>query len=87
MRSHTWPYKAGSPCHTLPRPGGAELPDITGRTLAARLSTSLGQQVVIENKPGAGGAIGADWMGRDLHPMAVALCWQQASTRWVEPGA
>src|SRR5262249_14376109 len=41
------PYAAGGPIDTL------------ARILAARLSEILGQQVVIENMPGAGGMTGA----------------------------
>jgi tripartite-type tricarboxylate transporter receptor subunit TctC len=37
-------------------PGG--IADITGRPLAASMSKVLGQQVVVENKAGAGGAVG-----------------------------
>jgi tripartite-type tricarboxylate transporter receptor subunit TctC len=37
-------------------PGG--IADITGRPLAATMSKVLGQQVVVENKAGAGGAVG-----------------------------
>lgn len=37
-------------------PGGQ--PDITARILAVKLTESLGQQVVIENRPGAGGTLG-----------------------------
>jgi tripartite-type tricarboxylate transporter receptor subunit TctC len=39
-------------------PGG--FADVPGRMLAARLSGALGKQVYVENKPGAGGTIGAD---------------------------
>jgi tripartite-type tricarboxylate transporter receptor subunit TctC len=39
-------------------PGG--FADVPGRILAARLSSALGRQVYVENKPGAGGTIGAD---------------------------
>lgn len=39
-------------------PGG--FADTPGRMLAARLSTALEKQVYVENRPGAGGTIGAD---------------------------
>src|SRR6476660_524273 len=39
-------------------PGGAA--DVPGRILANRLTESLGQQVVIDNRPGAGSTIGAE---------------------------
>ena len=38
--------------------GGA--PDQLGRLLAQKLSDSLGQQVIVDNRPGAAGALGAD---------------------------
>ena len=38
--------------------GGA--PDQLGRALAQKLSESLGQQVIVDNRPGAAGALGAD---------------------------
>ena len=39
-------------------PGGGN--DVLGRVIAQKLSESWGQPVVVENKPGAGGNIGAD---------------------------
>ena len=42
--------------------GGA--PDQLARVLAQRLAESLGQQVVVDNRPGAGGALGADLVAR-----------------------
>jgi tripartite-type tricarboxylate transporter receptor subunit TctC len=42
--------------------GGA--PDQLGRILAQKLSEGLGQQVVVDNRPGASGALGADIAAR-----------------------
>lgn len=38
--------------------------DLTGRIVAARLATQLGQSVVIDNRPGAGGVVAADAVAR-----------------------
>jgi tripartite-type tricarboxylate transporter receptor subunit TctC len=43
-------------------PGGTT--DILGRTIAEKLSVALGQPVVIENKPGAGGGVGAEMVAK-----------------------
>ena len=42
--------------------GGA--PDQLARILAQKLSEGLGQQVIVDNKPGAGGALGAEIAAR-----------------------
>ena len=39
-------------------PGGGN--DFIARFIAARLSSSLGQQFVVENRPGAGGSVGVE---------------------------
>ncbi len=60
-QAQTYPSK---PIHiVLPYvPGG--IIDTAGRNLALRLSESLGQSVVAENRPGAGGMVGADVVAR-----------------------
>ncbi|HKA44358.1 MAG TPA: tripartite tricarboxylate transporter substrate binding protein [Burkholderiales bacterium] len=52
--------------------GGAG--DVQGRILAQRLSESLGQQVVIDNRPGAGSTIGAELAAKSS-PDGYTLFW------------
>jgi tripartite-type tricarboxylate transporter receptor subunit TctC len=52
------------PSHSLrivvPFAAGAGVSDITARLIAEHLTERLGQQVMVDNKPGAGGIVGAD---------------------------
>lgn len=43
-------------------PGGAS--DLTARTLAQKMGESMGQSIVVENRPGANGALGADMVAK-----------------------
>ena len=43
-------------------PGGAS--DLTARTLAQKMGDSMGQPIVVDNKPGANGAIGTDLVAK-----------------------
>jgi tripartite-type tricarboxylate transporter receptor subunit TctC len=47
----------------VPFPAGST-PDLLARAMAERLSAKLGQQFLIENKPGAGGMIGTDLVAK-----------------------
>src|SRR5690242_638233 len=38
--------------------------DSSSRVLAARMAQSLGQGIVVENRPGAGGTIGGEYVAR-----------------------
>lgn len=56
-----WPERAIKLVVPFPPGGGT---DAVARTVANRLSTELGQTIVIENRAGAGGTIGTDTVAR-----------------------
>ncbi|PHK94635.1 hypothetical protein CR162_11925 [Pseudoroseomonas rhizosphaerae] len=47
----------------VPFPGGGAT-DVTARLVAERLSAMLGQPVVVDNRPGAGGMLGSDMVAK-----------------------
>ena len=59
--AQTWPAKPVK--WIVPfAPGGTT--DILARTIGEKLTVALGQPVIIENKPGAGGGVGADFTAK-----------------------
>ena len=70
--AQAWPSK---PLRlVIPFPAGGAT-DIIGRLLAQKLGAALGQPVVIDNKPGAGGSIGSDLVAKapaDGHTLLLA---------------
>ncbi|MBX3611808.1 MAG: tripartite tricarboxylate transporter substrate binding protein [Hydrogenophaga sp.] len=67
--AQTFPVK---PLRVVVPFGAGGVGDLTARIVAAGLSTRLGQPVVIENRPGAGGVVAADSVARsdpDGHTM------------------
>ena len=55
--AQSWPQKPIRFIVSFP-PGGSS--DLIARSIAPRMAEKLGQQVVVENRPGAGGNIGVD---------------------------
>ena len=51
--------------------------DIVTRAVADKMSISLRQPIVIENRPGAGGNIGTEAIARE-HPTDTRLAWYSA---------
>ena len=70
--STTWPTK---PLRIVVGFPGGSSPDLTARTFAEPLSKLLGQPVIVENKVGAGGNIGAAEVARaqDNHTIGLMI--------------
>ena len=68
-------------------PGGAV--DLTARLMQPRLSEALGAAVVVDNKPGAAGLIGAEFVSRAVPDGATLLYTVGAdlAIRSLKPGA
>jgi tripartite-type tricarboxylate transporter receptor subunit TctC len=63
-------------------PAGAT--DIVGRIVAQKLGEQMGQPVVVENKPGAGGSIGSDLAAKSA-PDGYTLLMATSSTHSIGP--
>ena len=67
----------------VPFPPGGPL-DTVGRTIAQKLTEAWGQSVIVENKPGAGGNIGADAVAKSP-PDGYTVVMGALSTHAVNP--
>lgn len=67
-------------------PGGSS-PDLTARTFADPLSKILGQPVIVENKPGASGNIGATEVVRakDEHTIGLLINGNMTTAKVINP--
>src|SRR5882762_1816947 len=63
-------------------PGGGT--DITARTVAAKLTARWGQSVIVENRAGAGGILGADAVAR-ARPDGYTLLIANVGTQSINP--
>ncbi len=71
---HAQSYPAKPVRLVLPFPPGGGT-DILGRMLAQRLGENLGQQVIADNRPGAGGNVGAEYASRQAPDgYTIVLC-------------
>ena len=67
----------------MPYPAGQST-DILGRVMADQFTKALGQQVIVENRPGAGGTIGAD-VAAKAAPDGYTLLMMTISTHIIAP--
>ena len=67
-------------------PAGSS-PDLTARALAEPLSKALGQNVIVENKVGAGGNIAADFVAKstDGHTLGLMINGNMTIARILNP--
>lgn len=61
--AQTYPFK---PIRWVVPSAPGDGSDVTGRLLAERVSRELGQPVVVENRPGAGGVLGSDAVAKSV---------------------
>ena len=76
-----WPERSVRVVVPFP-PGGAT--DIVARVIAQQVSKEIGQPVIVENKPGAGGTIGANDIVKDA-PDGHTLLITTSSTHAIAP--
>ena len=67
----------------VPFPAGGAT-DVLARTISLRAAEKLGQQIVIDNRPGAGGTIGSDHVAKSA-PDGYTLLIATASTHSIGP--
>ena len=67
----------------VPYPPGGPL-DVMARTLAEKVRPTLGQAMIVENKPGAGGNIGADMVAKSA-PDGYTLVMGAVATHAINP--
>lgn len=79
-----WPTK---PVKILVGFPGGSTPDLVARAIAEPLSKALGQPVIVDNKPGAGGNIAADMVAKatDEHTIGVMINGNMTIAKLLNP--
>jgi tripartite-type tricarboxylate transporter receptor subunit TctC len=79
-----WPVK---PVRILVGFPGGSTPDLVARTISEPLSKALGQPVIVENRPGAGGNIAADMVAKstDDHTIGVMINGNMTIAKLLNP--
>lgn len=78
--AQTWPTKTVT--IVVPFPAGGTT-DVLARAISTRLGSAIGQQVIVENKPGAGATLGADVVAKsaaDGHTLLMGAIHHTVAT-------
>jgi tripartite-type tricarboxylate transporter receptor subunit TctC len=86
QQAPTWPSK---PIKLVVGFPGGSSPDLTARTLAEPLAQALGQAVVVENRPGAGGNLAAAMVAQasDQHTFGLMINGNMTIAKILNPNA
>jgi tripartite-type tricarboxylate transporter receptor subunit TctC len=82
-QTQNWPQR--SPRLLVPFAAGGNI-DVMGRLMAARLSETIGQQVVVENRVGGNGIVATEAVARAA-PDGYTLLWASTSVIAIVPAA
>ena len=82
--AEAWPTR---PVRILVGFPGGSTPDLVARTIAEPLSKALGQPVIVDNRPGAGGNIAADMVAKatDNHTIGVMINGNMTIAKLLNP--
>ncbi|MEI6114333.1 MAG: tripartite tricarboxylate transporter substrate binding protein [Burkholderiales bacterium] len=81
--AHAQPYPARPINLIIPFAAGGPT-DLLGRTLAAKLTDVIGQRVIVENRPGAGGSVAAEYTIRSA-PDGYTIMLITVGTQTINP--